>query len=71
MKKLSYEDKVKKSILQDVKLKRIPSRNFIPKPVLSICQMCKKNKVTDHHYLCNTCWKYQNTSKFHNKKTNG
>jgi len=68
MKNLSYEEKVQRNILKDVRMKRIPSRTNIPHPIFYFCQLCKKNKVTDHHYLCNKCWKIKNNGKYNNKR---
>ena len=57
MKTLTYEEKIQRGILKDVKLLRIPQRNSRPIPIYTTCGRCKKNKVTDHHYLCNSCWR--------------
>jgi len=54
-KKISYEERTKRNFLKDVKMLRIPSRTDRPKPILKICAICKRNRVTDHHFLCNSC----------------
>jgi len=67
-KKLSYEEKVKRDVLKDVKRLRIPSRTNRPFPVARICTICKRNKVTDHHFLCNSCHR---TKQIKEKAKNG
>lgn len=51
------ERKVMKEVMNDIKLKRIP-RNFNRvKPIFAVCGKCKKKPVTNHHFLCDKCWK--------------
>lgn len=59
------EEKVMKEIRNDIKLKRIPSKTNKVKPIFHICGKCKKNKVTNHHFLCQSCWdeKYKKNGK--------
>lgn len=63
MKKLSQEEKVKKAIMSDMRLKRIPRRDNKVRPIFYICGKCKKNKVTNHHFLCNSCWNKRQMEK--------
>jgi tRNA(Ile2) C34 agmatinyltransferase TiaS len=62
------EEKVMKEIRNDIKLKRIPSKTNKVKPIFHICGKCKKNKVTNHHFKCNSCWIKDNKDKHNDKK---
>lgn len=57
------EEKLMKEIRNDMKLKRIPNRDNKVRPIFVICGICKKNKVTNHHFLCNNCWNKNNKNK--------
>ena len=66
------EEKVMKEIRNDIKLKRIPSKTNKVKPIFHICGKCKKNKVMNHHFLCDYCHaeKYGYQIKKKNGKNN-
>jgi hypothetical protein len=66
MKNLSYEEKIQRDILKEVKRNRIPRNDNKIIPIFSICGKCKKNKVTSHHFLCDSCWKKKNNGKHNN-----
>jgi len=56
MKELTYEEKVRRNYTKNVKRKDIKS--MYQKRVKPIFKKCKcGRKVTDHHFLCNKCWK--------------
>ena len=38
-------------------------------PVVEFCVNCKKNRVTDHHVLCNVCWGKKQNGKEKIQKT--
>ena len=61
------EEKVMKEILYDMKFKVSPrnDKNKIRRR-FSICGKCKKNKVENHHFFCNSCW-----NKIHSIKMKG
>lgn len=67
-KQIDYEERIKRSILKDLKLKRVPSRTNKPRPVFTICGDCKRRPVTNHHYLCNICWRKRINGKRSNKR---
>ena len=60
--KLSHQEKLQKAIMKDSKMKRIPQRDNKVRPIFHTCGQCKKNKVTDHHFLCNVCHKSKQDS---------
>ena len=44
--------------------------NYALSPVVEFCIDCKKNRVTDHHVRCNSCWvKYQKIKNSQKKTT--
>ena len=53
---LTYQEKVQRDILKQVKGFRIPSFGRI-KSIGKICGRCKVKKVVNHHYLCDSCWR--------------
>jgi len=64
---MSYQDKVQKDILYDIKFKRSPRNDKHQiKRIFAICGNCHKNKVTSHHFLCDSCW-----IKLHSRKVKG
>ena len=62
-KKLNYEEKVKKDFMIASRLKRVPPKDNRIRPIFHTCGICKKNKVKNHHFLCDKCWKEKNTKK--------
>lgn len=66
--KMTWQEKVQRDNLKCVKLKRIPFRDNKIRPIFHICGVCHKNPVTDHHFLCNKCWKEK---KLKGGKNNG
>lgn len=67
-KKLTHEEKVRRAIMNNIKLKRIPRTDNKVRPIFHTCGMCKKNPVTDHHFLCNDCHKKKYKKKYADKK---
>ena len=53
--KLTLEEKVKKEIMTDIRLKRIPRSDDKIRPIFHTCGRCHKRKVTNHHFLCDKC----------------
>ena len=57
MGELTYQEKVQRDIMKQVRHNRIPSRDGRVRPIYSVCGRCKKNKVTSHHFFCDKCHK--------------
>lgn len=55
-KEFSLEEKVKREIRTEMRLKRIPKSTHKLKPMVPTCSKCHKVKVTHHHFLCDLCW---------------
>lgn len=68
MKGFDSEEKLIKIIRNDMKLKRMPSRDNKIRPIFVICGKCKKNKVTNHHFLCQNCWNKEYKNKLNKKQ---
>lgn len=67
---MKYEEKVKRSILQDVDRGLIPARSDRPTPIYEFCQKCKRGKVKNHHFLCDSCWRDKQLKKLERKWKN-
>jgi predicted amidophosphoribosyltransferase len=52
---MSYEEKIKREILKNTKLKRLVPYSKKVKPIFDICPKCH-NKTKHHHFLCDKCW---------------
>jgi len=63
IKKLNHQEKLQRAIMKDMKMKRIPQRDNKVRPIFHTCGICKKNKVTSHHYICDKCWNEKNSKK--------
>lgn len=69
--KLTLEEKVKKEIMTDIRLKRIPRSDNKIRPIFHTCGRCHKNPVTHHHYLCDKCHAEKNGYKINKGKNKG
>lgn len=43
--------------MKNMRLKVIPRYTKRIVPIFTLCGQCKKNKVVNHHFLCDKCYK--------------
>lgn len=64
-------DKINVMLKKNKKInpRKVFKNKEVIKPEVKICVNCKKNNVTDHHWLCNSCYSKKTIAKDREKSS--